>query len=247
MFKFFRNIRKKLLQKGENLKYIKYAIGEITLVVIGILIAIQINDWNRESVLLTEEKEAIKNILTDLKRDSTLLNRYNNGYKTYLNTFFDLNNIKNKGGYLKNITSDFIVSNLEFNPAVQKNNLPFIEKLRDKKIRTQINHYFRLLSQVEYATSEYNKLIAERSRPFFLEEINIFKNSEVFDYQDRTFPPFKRVSVVDTVSLKKAIAHKKFIPILSQLRMSIGFYLTVLELSILENKKLINELEKLSD
>jgi len=46
MLKFFRKIRKDLLSDGKTGKYLKYAIGEIVLVVIGILIALQINNWN---------------------------------------------------------------------------------------------------------------------------------------------------------------------------------------------------------
>lgn len=46
MIKFFRKIRLKLLSEGKTGSYFKYAIGEIVLVVIGILIAVQINNWN---------------------------------------------------------------------------------------------------------------------------------------------------------------------------------------------------------
>jgi len=48
MIKFFRNIRQNLLKQGKTANYLKYAIGEIVLVVIGILIAIQINNWNED-------------------------------------------------------------------------------------------------------------------------------------------------------------------------------------------------------
>ena len=61
MIKFFRNIRKSSLKEGKTLNYLKYAIGEILLVVIGILIALQVNNWNnersdrnKEMVILTE-------------------------------------------------------------------------------------------------------------------------------------------------------------------------------------------------
>ena len=47
MIKFFRKIRHDLLSKGKTGKYLKYAIGEIVLVVIGILIALSINNWNQ--------------------------------------------------------------------------------------------------------------------------------------------------------------------------------------------------------
>ena len=46
MIKFFRHIRKSLLLENKTGKYLKYAIGEIILVVIGILIALQVNTWN---------------------------------------------------------------------------------------------------------------------------------------------------------------------------------------------------------
>ncbi len=48
MIKFFRKIRQNLLSKGKTGKYLKYAIGEILLVVFGILIALQINNWNED-------------------------------------------------------------------------------------------------------------------------------------------------------------------------------------------------------
>jgi hypothetical protein len=55
MIKLFRNIRKNLLNEGKTTKYFKYAIGEIILVVIGILIALSINTWNENQ---KSEKEA---------------------------------------------------------------------------------------------------------------------------------------------------------------------------------------------
>lgn len=48
--KIFRNIRNKLLQNGRIKQYLKYAIGEIILVVLGILIALQINNWNQNRI-----------------------------------------------------------------------------------------------------------------------------------------------------------------------------------------------------
>jgi hypothetical protein len=76
MIKFFRHIRKTLLiensptaQKGTTRKYFKYAIGEIVLVVIGILIALQINNWNELQKNKKQELVILTNILQDLKLD----------------------------------------------------------------------------------------------------------------------------------------------------------------------------------
>ena len=65
MIKFFRKIRQNLLMENKTGKYFKYAIGEIILVVIGILIALQINNWNRNRKIKFQETV----YLQDLKND----------------------------------------------------------------------------------------------------------------------------------------------------------------------------------
>ncbi|NCQ59013.1 MAG: hypothetical protein GW794_14435, partial [Flavobacteriales bacterium] len=55
MIKFFRKIRQKMLKENKFSKYLLYAIGEIILVVIGILIALQINNWNENRKNSNEE------------------------------------------------------------------------------------------------------------------------------------------------------------------------------------------------
>jgi len=52
MIKFFRKIRQNSIKEDKLVNYLKYAIGEIVLVVIGILIALQINTWNERNKLL---------------------------------------------------------------------------------------------------------------------------------------------------------------------------------------------------
>ena len=79
MIKFFRSIRQKLLSENKISKYLIYAIGEIVLVVIGILIALSINNWNQE---IKTKKQEIK-ILTELKNDlKTNLNEIIETYNT---------------------------------------------------------------------------------------------------------------------------------------------------------------------
>lgn len=69
MLKFFRNIRKSLLNEGKTSKYFKYAIGEIILVVIGILIALQINNWNEQKKTKRLEIKILKELRNNLKLD----------------------------------------------------------------------------------------------------------------------------------------------------------------------------------
>jgi len=60
MIKFFRIIRQNLLAQNKFSTYLLYAMGEIILVVIGILIALQINNWNENKKLLKEEEKLLQ-------------------------------------------------------------------------------------------------------------------------------------------------------------------------------------------
>lgn len=73
MIKFFRRIRYKLMETGKTGKYFKYAIGEIVLVVIGILIALQINNWNEENKTKALELNILKDLHNTLNNDFELL------------------------------------------------------------------------------------------------------------------------------------------------------------------------------
>jgi len=67
MIKFFRRIRRKLLLENNFSKYLIYAIGEIILVVIGILIALQVNNWNESKKEERIEQQLIELLITDLE------------------------------------------------------------------------------------------------------------------------------------------------------------------------------------
>ena len=73
MTKLFRKIRFDLMQTGKTAKYIKYAIGEIILVVIGILIALQINNWNENQKSKKDERYVLTEILKNLEEDAVLV------------------------------------------------------------------------------------------------------------------------------------------------------------------------------
>jgi hypothetical protein len=108
MLKFFRNIRHSLIQSSSG-KYILYAIGEILLVVIGILIALQINNWNEENKDNFKLKEYTETLISDIVEDTLMI-------------FTSVSNVPNRlkelGAYLQfvengNITSNQLLDSLE--------------------------------------------------------------------------------------------------------------------------------------
>ena len=73
--KFFRKIRQSLLTENKFIKYLLYATGEIVLVVIGILIALQINNWNEDKKGRIREISFLENLNEDIKSDSLFYER----------------------------------------------------------------------------------------------------------------------------------------------------------------------------
>ena len=67
MIKLFRKFRQNLIFEGKNGRYLKYAFGEVILVVIGILIALQINNWNDNRKDRIIEKEILTELIALLK------------------------------------------------------------------------------------------------------------------------------------------------------------------------------------
>ncbi len=73
MINFFRKIRKQLADDNKPIKYFRYAIGEILLVVIGILIALSINNWNEQRKDHLKVNKLFENLESSLKTDSIAL------------------------------------------------------------------------------------------------------------------------------------------------------------------------------
>ena len=66
MIKFFRHIRQNLIMENKTTNYLKYAIGEIILVIIGILIALSINNWNEHRKLKIEEHNSLIDLRSEI-------------------------------------------------------------------------------------------------------------------------------------------------------------------------------------
>ena len=79
MIKFFRKIRQNLLSEGKTGKYLRYAIGEILLVMIGILLALQVNNWNNSRNEAHREQTILRNLHSDFNDNITELNRIYDG------------------------------------------------------------------------------------------------------------------------------------------------------------------------
>jgi hypothetical protein len=92
MLRFFRQIRQRLLTDNKFSKYLLYAVGEILLVVIGILIALQVDNWKedikqnkRELILLSELKSNLKTNVRNLENDISVQTKSIRSFEYILN------------------------------------------------------------------------------------------------------------------------------------------------------------------
>ena len=98
MIKFFRKIRQRLVKENKISNYLLYAIGEIVLVVIGILIALQINNWNETRKFDIQEQSALNNIHRDFLKNEEILKDVKNSSLLMINSGIQiLNHTGNKG------------------------------------------------------------------------------------------------------------------------------------------------------
>lgn len=97
MLRFFRTIRGKLLKENKVRTYLLYAIGEILLVVIGILIALQINNWNEVRIEKNQEKVILKNLHFEFSQNLIQLNYDTQRIDTLKNALFEIISIIDAG------------------------------------------------------------------------------------------------------------------------------------------------------
>lgn len=183
MIKFFRKIRQNLLMENKTRKYLKYAVGEIVLVVIGILIALQINNWNENRKNRIAEADYYCRILEDLELNEKLIDEtselISNKIKLCKELISDLNRIPNDRSTILNkfvvaLRQDvFVPSNIAFEDITSSGQLKL---LTDLKLKTRLIQHSTFLNNILNLLQENRNVIIDRMDDFEL--------MSEFGYQD---------------------------------------------------------------
>jgi len=183
MIKFFRKIRQKLLTENRFSKYLFYAIGEIILVMIGILLALQVNNWNELRKKEQTEIQLYQKIIADLNSERAVIENKIYSLKDHQNLHFQLyDESQGKAEYdpttnYKNLYI-YSVGKLFF----YENHSKTLPLLNNNETHNLLKKY---IDQEKWATTsneDWNKVKTEQIRPF-LAKHGIKNTEEVFKVQ----------------------------------------------------------------
>ena len=223
--------------KNKNASYYKYAIGEIILLVLGILIALSINNWNEERKNNLNEKKLILNIIKDLRLDSIYISKSLievNSQKQVIDDIISMSlNKKNIEDYS---TIGLLRYSSDFRPITQRNHSVSISNMGSDEVREKIQNYFIEEDRVLDIFLEYVDIVHNKVRPY-LSETGMHNLESIFDKKS-------------SANLKKDIlisqlSNVKFQQILYERRLKTDSFERFLNILNNQNKLLIDYLSSL--
>ncbi len=216
MIKFFRKIRQKLLSENKFSKYLIYAIGEILLVVIGILIALQVNNWNQLQNLKKTEISILEGIRKDILSDTVDINFNIRAYKSVIrNDSVIINRLINKTGFGKGLTNQLNYTiNADWSIVLHESRfeeakLKGLSIISNNNLRDQINLLYEF---------DYKYLMMLENQTEYFDETKTLKNIGKYLSVDSTgvtmsFKDFEKLTQdnYSIYTLNNAIANRKMI------------------------------------
>lgn len=219
MINFFRKIRQKMLAENKFSKYLLYAIGEIVLVVIGILIALQVNNINEQRKVNDFEVKILKEIRSNLQTDLTEIredldfmvdvNKACLDIKNYLLTLNEQTDSLSYSASILRVTPHFSPINSGYDLLKSRD----VGIIKNDSLRNTISfHYDMLYPYYKTYEEERSRFHALHSEPILLEYFSMnFDNNQNLNYHGFYF----EISNEDYQKLKN---DSKFFKLLSAIK-----------------------------
>ena len=167
MIRFFSRIREKLLSENRFTRYMFYALGEIILVVIGILIALSINNWNEDRKNHQEEIQLVRNFVEDLNLDLVDFQDASDELDSQLSVVDRvIGPMLDNDQALSYESIGLIRYSSDFRPITQRNHYQSVSNLENEYVREKLQAYFLVEDQVLDMFREYEEIIHEHVRPY---------------------------------------------------------------------------------
>ena len=209
MNKILREIRKRLLDNGSTRSYLKYAIGEIVLVMVGILLALQVNNWNEAYKNARMEKSYLINLQQDLTSDLVRLDELKTNFeKAVKSKDFLVSVINSESGRsdslgvnfrnLSSFVTDFIPNKTTMDELKNSNGLYLISnpELR-RQIVTLYNTYDDFVAKLKLGNEKAQFILVYTSK--YIKKITESTDAEVSELiKDYSFNNLIRMNYLFT-------------------------------------------------
>ena len=231
------------MEKNKTGKHLKYAIGEIVLVVIGILIALGINNWNEDRKNIQAEKVVLNNTYENLTSDSIQFDYYKSQYKQIERLHIELYEIGLKDEIKDSISEpDLIRRTLHFKQLIDSDFNENSKEIKNSKIKEAIVLYTKSITSMEDIYSQVDILIEQRLKPY-LDEQELYNPQNWFELKNKIFNGFefnetKGKNIIDEHGLIASAKTQKFQQILLALNIKWNEFNSRLLTVIEENNKL---------
>ena len=171
MIKLFRKIRQQLLTENKFSKYLLYAVGEIVLVVIGIMIALQLNNRNQEKHDQVALKGYLNNIAKNINSDIEKAQFINSKREKIIHRshigldYYELSDIKLISQNVINVTQqDYFNANLSGFESLK--NSGYLSKLQGTDVEELLYRYYNLVNEITLKENNYNRNIENSMNNF---------------------------------------------------------------------------------
>ncbi|MCA0133808.1 DUF6090 family protein [Winogradskyella alexanderae] len=190
--------------QNKSSKYLKYAIGEIILVVIGILIALQINNWNEKSKSKQSAEVQLSQLNQNISADLILLNTLNQNVKSNLSSCQNLSAQFQLIKPFDSLTTSYIIDNLfernfYFNSsAYDKLNQSGEFIILSEALQRNITYYYNLLNRVKEREEISNTFIKKDLEPYYFDNYSEYhrKGSNLHPIVSNYYKHDKREPIV---------------------------------------------------
>ena len=242
MISFLRKYRHKLLSENKLRKYLVYALGEIILVVIGILIAVSINNWQQQTILKNKEQVYLKGLKEEFNTSKNKLdelieaNRRNyQGSKTILEYISNTGQLPTEKQF-----SELLFRSFSFDIAFNANNSLLNEMINSGSLKDISNNQLRVLltnweTTIKNVSGQEEKLAKQREK--VLDMFLTDKNSI------RTI--FEQINLNSSMNLPKSKKNISNLNLLNSLEFEnniLMFFLTSTAMETTYYKPLLKEL-----
>jgi len=235
MISFFRKIRKQLADDNKPLKYARYAIGEIILIIIGIILALQLNSWKDNRMVKAESQELLERLVVDLEHDLSYFDAQKKEYKTWLQQIdFILNQILandsikiSKGEHLMAGRGSLNFLNVTQITFKEMFNSGKILNFNNDEIIREIKLYYQYTEMELYKLNSDNEIFWEYTLDTYGDEFgNVLRvfNERNLDYIDLSWqndPTRKEYKHVESINIYYKIAIEENIRIIDSLQKKI--------------------------